>query len=598
VNAAAPPPIADEPTTEGYFELLADLLEEFAQSKDVGLTTERALGRIAQAMNAESASLFLLEGEYEDPESRLVCRAAFGPNPMMGLTINAHSGIAGRALARKLPQLVEDAARDPDFRSPRSLGVNYEIHTMLCAPLCVRERRLGAVQIINRRGSRHLFDQRDAEALSALAASTALAIHNALLTHESLEQARLRQELELAGAVQRNLLPQELPADSPVHGLNWPARGVSGDFYDILPLPQGRIAFALADVSGKGMNAALIMVKCATLFRSFGKRIHEPGLLLGRIEQELCETLSFGMFVTMVVGVYDPRTHEVQLANAGHLPPLLRGRDGRFHELPAEDPPLGIQCRLERNRYRQTRVALGGGSLYLYTDGATETRRADGRMVGVEGLQALIDHHRKSGAGERLRAIAAELRGLETEPHDDLTLLVVEDRQPVVALRPRRRRSQALLVSQTIPAQAAQLKVVRRLVEAAARRAGAGCEWAQELVLAVDEACQNIIRHGYGNCGQGKIRLAIRRRGCALEVELVDDAPAVKDRDCRGRRLDELKPGGLGTHFMHALTDRVRRLPPPPGAGNRLLMVKKFCEDEATGQEGGQEEAGQGAAAQ
>lgn len=572
---------------EDHLDLVAGLIEEFARSEDLDASLALGVKRIADAMDAEAAGLFLLDAPFGAAEAKLVCRACVGPIDVTGLSLTAGIGIPGRVLERNRTELIADAQGDPDFLAPQTIGIDYDIRSLICAPLSHRDERYGVVEILNPRCGKRLFSSRDADALAALATAAAIAIRNRQLTAELLAQNRLRQELELAAEVQRNLLPPLPEAGAGVQGLNRPARGVSGDFYDVLPLHDGRIAFALADVSGKGLNAALIMVKAATLFRSLAKRIHEPGLLLSRIEAELCETMSLGMFVTMVVGVYDPRSHQLRLANAGHLPPLRRNADGSYEEFPAADPPLGIRGQLDNDRYRESSFSIEGGCLYLYTDGASEARVAGGEMLGVDGLKALIEAQRAAPPGDRLRAIAD---ALGPELRDDLTLLVIDDAAACAerARRPRRRRRRdaAQLVSQTIKAQPAQLKVVRRLVEAASREAGASVEWAQDLVLAVDEACQNIIRHGYGaalKAGQAvseRIEFSIRKQADGLEVELVDYAPKVDPEACQGRALDDLKPGGLGTHLMHALTDLVQFRAPPKGAGNRLVLTKRLTSDD------------------
>lgn len=557
----------------GHFELLADLLEEVAQGADLDATLRSGLTRIAASMCAEGAALFLLEGGIGDPRARLVCQASVGPVDLAGLALPARSGIAGRALESGQAQIVVDALADPDFSPPASAGGAYAVRSVLCAPLNFKNQPLGVVELFNRRDG-GLFAETDLETLTALAALAALAISNARLAQERIDQERLKRELELAGAVQRQLLPGPQSAEAAVHGLSRPARGVSGDFYDILPLADGRVAFALADVSGKGMNAALLMVKAHTLFRSWGRRVSDPGRLLARIEAELCETLSFGMFVTMVVGVYDPRSHRLRFSNAGHEPPLLRDAQGIVRDYPASDPPLGVVCKLENRRYRETELDLAGGALYLYSDGATEGRLADGSLAGSEGVRKLIAEHAGEAADTRLESIAAHYH---EELRDDLTWLVIQDRsEGATAPRAARRRRHRLLVAQSLPAQADQLKIVRRLVMAAAQSSGAGAEWAGDLAQAVDEACQNIIRHAYAGASGGRIGLAIRRHRDELIVELEDTAPTVDAAQLRGRPLEDVRPGGLGTHFLHALTDRVRLLSGTGGAGNRLVLSKRL----------------------
>ncbi|HKY91919.1 MAG TPA: SpoIIE family protein phosphatase [Nevskiaceae bacterium] len=576
MTAAAAPARDELARSRGYLTLLSDLMEDFSQARigDAAFATS-ALTRVASAMDAEAASLWLLEGEAPDPHARLVCTASVGPSSIVGLSIPLDRGIIGRCLSTGTAQLIADPQADPDFVHPPTLGVPFTVKSLMCAPLAAMGRRVGVVEVVNRLGG-DAFNEQDLDILAALAAAAGLAVVNAQMAEEHAERQRLQRELALAATVQRDLLPRDVPADAAIHGFSRPARGVSGDFYDMIRLPDGRTVFALADVSGKGMNAALIMVKAATLFRTWGRRLPEPGRLLARIESELCETMSLGMFVTMVVGVWDPATRCVQLANAGHEPPLLRAPDGTFTAFPAADPPLGIVCQLENNRYRETAIDVGRGALYLYTDGATEGR-IDGEAAGETGVRALIERHAADPAGGRLEAIAAHYGD---ELRDDLTWLVIEDAACATQAvkRAPRRRGGGLLVSQSLPAQPDQLKIVRRLVEAAARQAGAGAEWASDLAMAVDEACQNIIRHGYRGAADGRIELSIRRKGGALAVELCDTAPSVAEGDCRGRALDDVRPGGLGTFFMQRLTDGVRFLSPRGGSGNRLLLTKKLRE--------------------
>jgi phosphoserine phosphatase RsbU/P len=580
ILAPKPAPAPEERRGNGHFELIAELLEEFARGGELRASLAFALRRIVEAADAEGGAIFQLQGAYDSPDATLICRASVGESDITGISLPANKGVAGRAVLQNRTQVVADALHDPDFIAPAKWDIQYQVRSIITAPLSFRDQRFGVVDIVNPRKPGALFTAADAELLTTLAAAASIAIHNTRLTTELMAQEKLRQELELAAAVQRTLLPPEQPESAPLHGLNLPARGVSGDFYDILPLEDGRIVFAIADVSGKGMNAALVMAKVATLFRSFGKLIHQPGKLLGHIESELSETLSFGMFVTMAVGVYDPRRHSLRLANAGHPPALLRHCSGKVEWLRAEDPPLGVTPR-NGEGYRERDVPIAGGSLYLYSDGVTEARDASGEMQGDTGLLRLIETHIKAKPGARLQAIAQDVRtaspgGATAELRDDLTLLVLEDSAPGDCARAQtRKRGEGLLVSQVIPAQAAELKVVRRLVAAAASQVGASREWGEELALAVDEACQNIIRHGYsGACG-GRIELAIRSLRGSVVVELVDQGKPVKSEDCRGRRLDEVRPGGLGTHFMRALTDGVRYTRPRSG-GNRLVLTKKL----------------------
>jgi sigma-B regulation protein RsbU (phosphoserine phosphatase) len=243
------------------------------------------------------------------------------------------------------------------------------------------------------------------------------------------EQERIRRELELAAEIQRSLLPAPPPVSFPVFGVNRPARSVSGDFYDFFPLGDGKIAFNVGDVSGKGMNAALMMAKTASLYRCLGKTVDAPGVLLGRINTEVCETATRGMFVTLVGGVFDPATGIVRLANAGHEPPLLRRTDGTFEAVPSDGPPLGIGTDLVAgNVYPETEVSLGEGTLYIFTDGLTEGYGSDGNPLEVTGVKALIASAADKPLAERIRSVAAAIPDRDGGLRDDVTLLGIDGR--------------------------------------------------------------------------------------------------------------------------------------------------------------------------
>ncbi len=235
--------------------------------------------------------------------------------------------------------------------------------------------------------------------------------------------AELHRELELAREVQRSLLPSESKQSLGVVGLNVSAKEVSGDFYDFYQLHTGQIAFCIADVSGKGMNAALLMAKASSLFRCLGKGVHDPAKLLAMLNREIFETSVRGMFVTMTAGVFDPHTRKVRLANAGHLPALQM--NGRFlaKEYAASGPPLGI---LPEAVFPSEEFRLEEHCLYLYTDGLLEARIAGNRRLERDGLLNLLAKYERTAPVERLQQIVAAVRGGPAGIEDDLTILLIE----------------------------------------------------------------------------------------------------------------------------------------------------------------------------
>jgi sigma-B regulation protein RsbU (phosphoserine phosphatase) len=424
VHTARAPSASEDPAPlrsdlAGAFALLARMTQDFAVSMDIETTLERALSMIATHLGAEAGSLWLVENDG----SEVACHACVGPHPITGLRLPVAEGIVGRSVRENLCQRVLDVATDPHFSRTMDVQSGFVTRSILCAPMRLADRAIGAIEVINRRDGDGRFVESDAHLLQVLASSAALAIANARMAESLVEHERVRRELELAAEIQRTLLPPPRPEPFPVCGINVPARTVSGDFYDIVPLEADRIAFCVGDVAGKGINAALLMAKTASLYRCLVKTAPGPGPLLAALDVEICETATRGIFVTLLAGVYDPARGEVTLANAGHEPALLHRRDGEFASFPADSPPLGIE---PGGAFAERKVALRGGTLYACSDGLTEAACAEGReRLGRAGLERLIRRFAAKPLAARVAAITSDVGRLELR--DDLTLLAVSD---------------------------------------------------------------------------------------------------------------------------------------------------------------------------
>jgi sigma-B regulation protein RsbU (phosphoserine phosphatase) len=402
---------------EGAFVLLAAMAEDFSASFDMQGTVSKALRSIVEYVDAEAGSLWLLSEDGEE----LNCLASVGANPITGLRLPANQGIVGRTVQECDCQRVLDTSLDPNFSSVADEHSGMRTRSLVCSPLTFGNRAIGAVQVVNKRSGSGCFVPADAALLKILAASAGLAIANSRLVESERGHQRVRRDLELAAEIQRGLLPSRRAAPFPAVGMNLPARMVSGDFFDIVPLPGDRIGFCLGDVSGKGIYAALLMAKTASLYRCLAKDIASPGELLVRLNAEVCETATRGMFVTMFAGVYETRDGGVVVANAGHEPALFHQHSGGFGRVEAQAPPIGI---LSDTEFPEEKLALDGGALYVCSDGLTEAC-ADGQELGSEGFQRLVERYAGKPLAERVDAIAAEAQSFELR--DDLTLLAISD---------------------------------------------------------------------------------------------------------------------------------------------------------------------------
>ena len=554
-NPALPP--LDDAHMVSEVALLAKIGWDFAaESADLDETLRHAIQRILDYLDAEAGSIFLLDEETRE----LSCRACAGPLDITGLKLEVDHGIVGRTITSNCLQMVRDVAKDQSFTGFVDAQTGFTTRSILCAPLLIRGKALGAIEVINKKSADGLFSPADSQLLVALSALAALAIHNARMVAALVEQERMKKELELAGEIQRSLLPRPRSDDFPIHGLNVPALEVSGDFYHFFELPDGRLSFCLGDVSGKGMNASLLMAKTISLFHCLAKTQHEPGVLLAAINDEVAETATRGMFVTLVAGIYDPQTQQVIFANGGHQPPLFRDARGGFQEFAAEGPPIGIFAGVD---YLEQSLALAGGSLYLFTDGLTEGKPKNGVPLGDTGVRSLIEKLRALPAPRRLQQMAAHLQFPGAVLHDDLTIMVIDS---VLAPLP--------MESTDLPACPDCLPQAREVARTAGRKAGFDDETVENLALAVNEAVMNVIQHGYHFASGQTVRLEISLDDAALAFDLLDHAPPVRPEAVQSRPLDEIRPGGLGVHFIRSIMDEMTFIAPPPGFGNCLHMVK------------------------
>ncbi len=412
----------DDAKLEDQLELLAGITQSFAFSLNIDETLQNALQRFMEYLDAEASSVFLLENN----DTELVCRGCGGPVDITGLRLPADQGIVGTTVMSKTCQMVKDVSKDENFAQDIDKDTGFVTKSILCAPLVVKDKCIGALELINKRGGDGLFNEKDQHFVTALASAASLAIHNARMADKLVLQERMQKELELAREIQESLLPAPHENEFPVMGMNIPAREVSGDFYDFFQREDGLIYFNLADVSGKGMNAALLMAKASSLLHHLAKDMDDAGEHLARVNDEICESVSHGMFITLVSGFINTENNTISLANAGHQPPLYHDKNDSFTELPAEAPPVGI---IPGAEFPVTTLPLDGGSLYIFTDGVTESLDEENNQLDVEGLIGLIRSRSKVESRKRLEGIVAELRKPDVRQHDDITLLLIDDRK-------------------------------------------------------------------------------------------------------------------------------------------------------------------------
>jgi serine phosphatase RsbU (regulator of sigma subunit) len=340
-----------------------------------------------------------------------------------------------RVLDEGIGVLSEDVEGDQRVLKTATL-VGLKLRSFLCVPLiCPDGQRLGAIQLDCTTPGMAFRDE-DLEVLTAVALQVSVVLENAALHALRLQEERLRQEVALAREIQQGFLPtdfaplegQPLELYARVH----PAREVSGDLYDFFPLPDGRLAFLVGDVSGKGMPAALFMVAVRTLARHLAAEGSSPALALTRLNDALAADNPSLMFVTLVYGIYDPARGTVVLASGGHPSPLLRRADGRIETAPVRNGRLLGYPDLPPGLTDATFTLAPGETLVLYTDGFTEAQAPDGEtMFGLERLCDVLGGERTAlpleQCAQELKAAVDRFIG-SPDLQDDLTLLLLRRR--------------------------------------------------------------------------------------------------------------------------------------------------------------------------
>ncbi len=314
---------------------------------------------------------------------------------------------------------------DTRFKSSTSLG-RMGVRSMMCVPLLdENEDSLGIIQIVSR-SENHSYDENDLDLLESLAMQASLAIQNARLHEEALERRAFERDLEFATQVQLGFLPKTRPkVPGYLFGDYYEAAlRVGGDYFDYIPLPDGRLAITIGDVAGKGMPAALLMARLYSSTRLQMLTSPTPSQAISRLNAEIASSGLGHRFITFLCMVLNPRTHELHVVNAGHLTPILRSRDGTISTFGRDQAslPLGIVPNLE---YQEMSIHLeAGDEIIAFTDGATEAMNSERKIYGRSRLESLVAESTGT-IEETLQKITSEVGGFiaDVNTRDDLCLI-------------------------------------------------------------------------------------------------------------------------------------------------------------------------------
>ncbi len=319
--------------------------------------------------------------------------------------------IVNSVIESKEAILSADAATDEQFSAAQSI-VDFQIHSMMCAPLIGTENDVLGVLQIDTHDQRHQFGEEDLELMASVAIQAAVAVENAQLHEAALREVGLKRDLNLAHKVQQGFLPDAPPDVENYEFFDYyhPARFLGGDYFDYVPLPDGRLAVVLADVSGKGVSASLLMAKLSAEMRFSLLSEPTPEGAVARLNTVFCESRWEDRFVTLALMVLHPRSHEVCIVNAGHMAPLLRHANATVEPVAQElsGLPIGVAEGMDYEPYT-INMAIGD-SLTAYTDGIPDAQNVRDEFYGTDRLLAKMSEPSAGGVESLGRRVIDDVR--------------------------------------------------------------------------------------------------------------------------------------------------------------------------------------------
>ena len=391
---------------------------------------------------------------------------------------------------------------------------------------------------------------------------------------ETKKTERISTELNLASNIQANMLPNIFPAfpernDFDIYATMTPAKEVGGDFYDFFMVDDDHLALVMADVSGKGIPAAMFMVIAKTLIKDHAQLGLQPGQVFTRVNNILCEGNEAGLFVTAWMGILDLNTGKMQYSNAGHNPPLVM-IDGKISYLKSE--PGFVLAGLDDYNYKQFELDLKqGDKIFLYTDGATEATNSNDELYGEDRLiNCLTSLPEGTNCADALHAVRADIDKFvgEAEQFDDLTLLAFDYQE---------KNMNNITEERAYDADVSKLHDVIAFVEEGLEKHDADMKSTMAITVALEEMFVNVAHYAYPD-QPGKVTVGMRFEDDDVEIHLIDNGipfnPLAKEDPDISLNIEERDIGGLGIYMVKKSMDECSY--EREGNQNHFIMKRKF----------------------
>lgn len=416
------------PASDIKYRLLLEIAQRISRTIDLQGVVTGLLGSVRSVVEYDAAGIFVLHRNVRfGPAAGTNMIAAMasvgfehlgeGGDPML----RSGKGIVGHVIRTGDTVVASDVSCDPRYVEGRP-----QTRSEIAVPIVSNATVIGALNLES--NDLDAFSDADVEVLEALAVAAAICIEKAMLHQQVVEKRLMERQLEIAREVQGGLLPAGAPdvAGYDIAGLNLPAWDIGGDYFDYFPLEDGRLGLVIADVSGKGVSAALLMATFRAALRAEVRRNLPISVVIEDVHRTLVESMDTSRFVTAVYGILDPRSATFTYMNCGHNPPLLLRAGGDTEFLLTGRRAVGM---LGSQPTPACVVTLDpGDTLVLYTDGVVEISGADDAEFGLAGLARVLSVSAAQPAGGIIDALVAATRAHAGRDHydDDFTIVVVK----------------------------------------------------------------------------------------------------------------------------------------------------------------------------
>lgn len=409
------------PVNENTIETLIEAVRKVSSSLDLDEVLDTIFDSIKELITYSAAVIYVIDprsGEVTEFKTR-----GYAPESISQDFLATGSGIIGWVIRNRAGDIVADVKSDTRYYKVRA-----ETRSEVAAPITRADGKV--IGVINLESDvANGYDAADLELLTMFASLAASAIDHTLLYRQVMRQRRVESELELARKVVAGLMPRSFPIINgfDIYGTTIPFREVGGDYLDFINSISERLCVLVADVSGKGLAAALIMVAFRAFFHATVINELAMRVVMGRVNRLVHDTTDGERFITCFYGLIDPENKRLLYISAGHNPPLLLHADNTSELLSQGGVPLGI---FEDSRYSESVVEFRSGDiLVMYTDGVVEARNAADEEFGLQRLEAVVRESSAGRAHEIVKAIINAADEYSSEvggPEDDVTVSIVK----------------------------------------------------------------------------------------------------------------------------------------------------------------------------